>query len=260
MASDASRTSDGLPVGDDVATRSVLAVSDSLLIRTGDTASELLAAHTVLPDGTLAIAVDAMSPVGGLLVAARGRAGAVTLEVTSVVPVPVRCRVRARLTITGTVRALDPATLDGCDAGTIASLLDLPPVALWAVEPATVHLARHETAADVAIAAYRAASPDPLAALEAGYLHHLVGADGPGVDHLTLPAGWLRHRTGRLIPVAIDADGLTVRAENRQEHHDVRLPFASRVTAEAELSRELALLTSSTPATTTTDRYRPDAI
>jgi hypothetical protein len=213
MAPDPNRMSDGMPVCDAAATRSVLAVSGSLLIRTGDTASELIAAHAVLPDGSVALAVDAMTPVGGQLVAARGRPSGVRLEITSVVPVPVRCRVRARVTITGTVRALDPATLDDCDA-----------------------------------------RPDPLAAVEASYLHQLVRH---GVDRLTLPVDFrLSSASARLLPVAIDADGLTMRAETRQGHHDARLPFASRITAEADLARELALLT---PAITATDRSRPNA-
>ena len=255
MASDASRMSDGLPVCDAVAARSVLAVSSSLLMRTGDTASELMAAHAVLPDGSVALAVDAMTPIGGQLVAARGRPGGVRLDVTSVVPVPVRCRVRARVTITGTVRALDPAALDDCDPNTVAALLDLPPVALWAVEPVAVHLGRHSTSVDVAVADYRAAAPDPVAAVEASYLHQL--ARPAGAHRLTLPAGW--HPSARLAPVAIDADGLTVRAETRTGHHDVRLPFGARVSVEAELARELAQLTSTDPATTAADRSRPNA-
>jgi len=252
MASHASRVSDGVPVCDAVAARSVLAASYSLLMRTHDSASELVAAHAVLPDGSVALAVDAMTPLGGQLVAARGRSGAVRLEVTSLVPVPVRCRVRARVTLTGTVRALDPATLDGCDTDTVASLLDLPPVALWAVEPVSVHLGRHSTAADVPLDAYSDARPDPVADVEATYLDQL------DVDRLTLPAKWRRSSVNaRLVPVAIDADGLTVRAETRHEHHDVRLPFASQVTTEAELARELALLAGGAPTMTTADRPRP---
>jgi hypothetical protein len=231
---------DGMPIRDAVAARSVLAEAGSLLLCTGDTPCELMAAHAVLPDGSVALAVDAMTPLGGQLVAARGRPGGVRLEVTSVVPVPVRCRVRARVTITGTVRALDPATLDDCDAGTVQSLLDLPPVALWAVEPVVVHIERHSTSEDVAVDAYRAARPDPIAAVEASYLQQLVRH---GVERLTLPIDFrLSWASARFVPVAIDADGLTVRAETRQEHRDVRLPFASRVTAEAELAHELALL------------------
>ncbi|SNT55645.1 hypothetical protein SAMN05421812_109253 [Asanoa hainanensis] len=247
MAPQASRTSDGVPASDAVAARSVVALSSSLLLRTGETASELVAAHAVLPDGSVALAVDAMTPIGGQLVAARGRPGGVRLHVTSVVPVRVRCRVRARLTVTGTVRALDPAALDDCDATTIAALLDLPPVALWAVEPVGVHLERHSAAGDVSLPAYRAAQPDPVAAVEATYLHQLVGPDGPGVERLSLPVGW-RPPHARLAAVAIDADGLTVRAERRQGHHDVRLPFTSRVTTEDELARELALLASTDTA------------
>ncbi|MEV4538482.1 DUF2470 domain-containing protein [Asanoa sp. NPDC049518] len=247
MAPDASRMSDGVPADDAVAARSVLALSSSLLLHTGDTVTELMAAHAVLPDGSVALAVDAMTPLGGGLVAARGRRDGVRLQLTSVVPVRVRCRVRARLTVTGTVRALDPASLDDCDAETVASLLDLPPVALWAVEPVGVHLERHSTAGDVPLPAYRAARPDPVAAVESRFLHELVGPDGLGVEHLSLPAGW-RPAHARLAPVAIDADGLTVRAERRQDHQDVRLPFTSRVATEDELSRELAALASTDAA------------
>jgi hypothetical protein len=221
-------------------------------MRTDETASELLAAHAVLPDGSVALAVDAMTPLGGLLVAARGRPGGVRLEVTSLVPVPVRCRVRARVTLTGTVRALDPATLDDCDTDTVAALLDLPPVALWAVEPVSVHLGRHSTAGDVPLAAYSAARPDPVADVEASYLHQL---DGSGVERLALPAQWRRSSAdARLVPVAIDADGLTVRAETRAEHHDVRVPFTSRVTTEPELARELALLSGANPTSAAAER------
>jgi hypothetical protein len=255
MASHATRTSDGVPVCDAVAARSVLAAAHSLLMRTDDAGFELMAAHAVLPDGSVALAVDAMTPLGGQLVAARGRPGAVRLEVTSLVPVPVRCRVRARVTLTGTVRALDPATLDDCDADTIASLLDLPPVALWSVEPVSVHLGRHSTAADVPVAAYREARPDPVADVEATYLHEL---DGRVVDRLNLPATWRRSAVNaRLVPVAIDADGLTVRAETRQQHHDVRLPFASRVSTESDLARELTLLSGAERTTTAADLPRP---
>ncbi|GIF63555.1 hypothetical protein Ais01nite_15900 [Asanoa ishikariensis] len=255
MPPDASRMSDGVPATDAVAARSVLALSSSLLLCTDGTASELVAAHAVLPDGSVALAVDAMTPIGGQLVAARGRPGGVRLQVTSVVPVRVRCRVRARVTVTGTVRALDPAALDGCDANTVASLLDLPPVALWAVEPVGVHIERHSTSGDVSVSDYRAASPDPVAAVEAAFLHQL------DIERLTLPAGWrLPSPSARLVPVAIDSDGLTVRAETRQEHRDVRLPFASRVTTEDELARELAVLAATDPATLRPRAARPDGI
>ncbi|GAA1882395.1 DUF2470 domain-containing protein [Asanoa iriomotensis] len=244
MASDASRMSDGVPISDAVAARSVLAVSGSLRLTAGNATADLVAAHTVLPDGSVALAVDAMTPAGGGLVGARGRHGGVRLEVTSVVPVRVRCRVRARVTVTGTVRPLDPATLDECDADTVQALLDLPPAALWTVEPVAVHIARHSTAADVAIADYRAARPDPVAAVEATTLHHLVRHDGPGIAHLTrLPST----AGARLVPVAIDADGLTMRSETRDAHHDVRVRFGSRVTGEADLARELALLRADQP-------------
>ncbi|MFY1669459.1 DUF2470 domain-containing protein [Plantactinospora sp. WMMB334] len=242
MPADLGRLSDGLPTCDAVAVRSILASSCSLRLCTSDLAVDLLDAHAVLPDGTVVLAVDAMTPLGGRLVAARGAPGGVRLELTSVVPVPVRCRVRARATITGTARPFDPARLDGYDAGTNLRLLDLPPVAMWAVEPLGVHIRRHSRRGDVAVTTYRAAQPDPVAATEASHLHRLV-ADGASADRRLLPARWrLTTAPARVVPVAIDADGLTLRAEAHDGHDDVRLPFASRVTTEAELARELALL------------------
>ncbi|MBQ1071285.1 DUF2470 domain-containing protein, partial [Micromonospora sp. D75] len=62
---------------DAVAARCVLSAASSLRLTLGDTTADLLSAHAVLPDGTIVLAVDAMSRTGGLLVAARGHRDAV---------------------------------------------------------------------------------------------------------------------------------------------------------------------------------------
>jgi hypothetical protein len=228
---------------DAVEVRSALATCTSLRLEVAGTAADLIDAHAVLPDGTVVVAVDAMNPLGGLLVAARGTDGAVRLDVTYLVPVPVRARVRAWVTVTGKVRRLDPAVLDSCDDAAVMALLGLPPVALWAVEPDSVHVERHGTAVEVPVAAYHAARPDPVAAVEAAHLARLVRRHRHVVHRFAALVDPALAVTGtRLVPVAVDADGLTLRAETAHRHHDIRLPFRVRVTDEAALDRELRRL------------------
>ncbi|MET7394948.1 DUF2470 domain-containing protein [Dactylosporangium sp. NPDC005572] len=231
------------PSADAVGVRSALATCTSLRLNVAGAATDLIDAHAVLPDGTIVVAVDAMTPLGGLLVAARGADGAVRLEVTHLVPVPVRARVRARVTVTGKVGRLDPAFLDACDDDTVQALLGLPPLALWTVEPGSVHLERHEAAVEVPVAAYRAARPDPLAAVEAAHLARLIRHHRDAVHRFAALVDPDLAGTGaRLVPVGVDTDGLTLRAETAHGHHDVRLPFRARVTDEATLDRELRRL------------------
>ncbi|WP_238009290.1 DUF2470 domain-containing protein [Dactylosporangium sp. AC04546] len=231
------------PSTDAVEVRSALATCTSLRLEVAGTAADLIDAHTVLPDGTIVVAVDAMTRLGGLLVAARGADHAVRLDVTHLVPVPVRARVRARVTVTGSVRRMDPAVLDSCDDGAVMSLLGLPPVALWTVEPGSVHVERHGAGAEVAVAAYYAARPDPVATVEAVHLARLIRHHRDAAHRLAALVDPELAATGaRLVPVAVDADGLTLRAETVHRHDDVRLPFRVRVTDEATLDRELRRL------------------
>ncbi|SCL14414.1 hypothetical protein GA0070616_0433 [Micromonospora nigra] len=235
---------DTVPTDADAVTlRSVLSATPSLRLRLGDTTVDLVDSHAVLPDGTVVLAVDAMSPTGGLLVATRGRPGAVRLDVTQLIPVTVRSRVRAKAWVRGTARRFDPGSLDYCDSDTILSLLDLPPVALWAVEPAEVGIVRDSHRLTVDIGAYRAARPDPLAADEAGHLQHLAQRHRDVVDRLAaLVEPALTARSTRIAPVAVDADGIVLRAERPDGHTDVRLPFARRVARGADLVEGLRTL------------------
>ncbi|MDM4719562.1 DUF2470 domain-containing protein [Micromonospora sp. WMMA1363] len=228
---------------DAVAVRSALSATPSLRLRLDDTDVDLVESHAVLPDGTVVLAVDPMTRTGGLLVAARGRPGAVRLDVTQLVPVAVRSRVRARVRMLGTAHRFDPASLDSCDTDTVMSLLDLPPVALWAVEPIAIGLARDIGGTTVDISAYRAARPDPLAADEAAHLQHLAQRHSGVLNQLaTLVDPALMARSARVIPVAVDADGIVLRAETPDTHTDVRLPFARRVVTNAGLAEALRTL------------------
>ncbi|BCB84587.1 DUF2470 domain-containing protein [Phytohabitans suffuscus] len=245
MASETQRSSalaGGRPAPDAVEVRSALAACASLRLEVGGTAADLVDAHAVLPDGTVVIAVDAMTPFGGLLVAARGADGAVRLDLTHLVPVAVRARVRAWVTITGRVRRFDPAALDVCDDDAVMALLGLPPLALWAVEPESVRVERPGTAVEVPVTAYHTARPDPVATVEAAHLTRLVRHDAHLVRRFAALVALDLTAAARLVPVAIDADGLTLRAETAHRHHDIRLPFRVRVTDETTLDRELRRL------------------
>ncbi|MEU8313241.1 DUF2470 domain-containing protein [Micromonospora sp. NPDC048887] len=228
---------------DAVAARCVLSAASSLRLTLGDTTADLLRAHVVLPDGTIVLAVDAMSRTGGLLVAARGHGGAVRLDVTDLAPVAVRSRVRARLRVLGTVRRFDPAVLDACDPVTVMSLLDLPPVALWAIEPDEIVLDRAAAPVVVDPGAYLAARPDPIAVDEAAHLAHLARCHGDVLDRLAAlvdPA--VSTGATRIVPVALDTGGIVLRAERPDGHADTRLPFARPVTSGTGLAEALRTL------------------
>ncbi|MFG1901253.1 DUF2470 domain-containing protein [Micromonospora carbonacea] len=252
---------------DAVLARSVLSASPSLQLRLGETSVDLVDTHAVLPDGTVVLAVDAMTRTGGLLVAARGRPGAVRLDVTQLVPVAVRSRVWAKVWLSGTARRFDPGILSSCDSDTVMALLDLPPVALWEVEPIEVGLTREVGATTLGISAFRAAQPDPLAADQAVGLQHLVQRHRDVLDRLaTLIDPAVTADSARVVPVAVDADGIVLRAETPDRHTDVRLPFTGRVTSTAGLADGLRmLLTEATrrvpagPPRATPDAHTPSA-
>ncbi|MDO3686690.1 DUF2470 domain-containing protein [Micromonospora sp. C28ISP2-4] len=228
---------------DAVAARCVLSAAYSLRLTLGDTTADLLSAHAVLPDGTVVLAVDAMSRTGGLLVAARGHSGAVRLDVTHLAPVAVRSRVRARLRILGTARRFDPAALDACDPATVMSLLDLPPVALWSIAPDEVVIDRAADPVAVDLDAYRAARPDPIAVDEAAHLAHLSRCHRDVLDRLgTLVDPAVSADATRIVPVALDAEGIVLRAERPDDHIDIRLPFRAPVVAAAALTEALRTL------------------
>ncbi|RKN32252.1 DUF2470 domain-containing protein [Micromonospora musae] len=226
-----------------VTARSALSTSSSLRLGLGDSTVDLIDSHVVLPDGQVVLAIDAMTRTGGLLVAARGRPGAVRLDVTQLVPVAVRSRVRAKVSMRGTVRRFDPASLDSCDDDTLLSLLDLPPVALWAVEPADVRVTRDDSEATTSVTAYRAARPDPLAATEAVHLQHLSRHHRDVLDRLaTLVDPALTAESARVVPVAVDTAGVVLRAEALDGYVDVRLAFAKPITGSAGLPEGLRTL------------------
>ncbi|MFJ5216944.1 DUF2470 domain-containing protein [Streptomyces sp. NPDC088354] len=135
-----------------------------------------------------------------------------TLEFTDVAPTPVRERVRARVTVTGRLAA--PYRADAADS--------------QCLEFAQAVLETEDGRSTVALEELVAAAADPLATCEAGMLTHLVD------DHQELVPLLMRlvrpvpaPGAQRVLPLAVDRYGITLRIEYPRVHRDVRLPFAS---------------------------------
>lgn len=148
------------------------------------------------------------------LEAALPRPGSVpaALEFTDVAPTPVRERVRARVTVTGRLAAAYRT-----DAGDSQCM-----------EFAQAVLETADGRSAVELEELVAAAADPLATCEAGMLTHLVDDHQELVPLLMrlvrpLPAPGAQ----RVVPLAVDRYGITLRIEYPRVHRDVRLPFAT---------------------------------
>lgn len=138
----------------------------------------------------------------------------VRLELTDIAPTPVRDRLRARVTLSGILGA--PYDADAADS--------------TCMEFGQAVLEDADGRAFVTLAELEATELDPLATSEASMLTHLVD------DHADLVPRLLRlvrprpeGRVQRVLPVAIDRYGLTLRLEYRHAHRDTRVPFRTPV-------------------------------
>ncbi|MEU6208421.1 DUF2470 domain-containing protein [Streptomyces sp. NPDC047023] len=143
---------------------------------------------------------------------------AIRLEFTDVAPTPVRDRVRARVTVLG--RLLTPFSDLSADSGSGAGST--------CMEFVRAELETADGVIPVGLEELDAARPDPLAPYEAGMLTHLLD------DHHELVTLLLRlvqpaptAAVLRVLPLALDRYGITLRLEERSGHRDVRLPFPS---------------------------------
>ncbi|MFE2383962.1 DUF2470 domain-containing protein [Streptomyces misionensis] len=183
--------------------RSVLVAAWSCAVTAGGTREEYVGAHTMADDGAVLLALPDDS---ALLTAARQGAPAV-LEFADVAPVPVRDRIRARLWLAG---RLAPAPGGGA----------------LRCHPDRVVLRRAGGAVLLEPDEFTAARPDPLATAEARLLTHLADAHPDAVQRLTrLVRPESLHAATRVLPLAVDRHGLTLRIERTRAHGDVRLSF-----------------------------------
>ncbi|MFF4248732.1 DUF2470 domain-containing protein [Streptomyces sp. NPDC001822] len=167
-------------------------------------------------DGTSAMGhIHLHEPAGAGPHAGPGGRIPVRLEFTDVAPIPVRDRMRARVTVTGLLSA--PYRGDTPES--------------TCMEFGQAVLEDHRGRSFVTLDELQATEPDPVSGSEAAMLTHLVDDHGELVAlllHLAQP----RPAKGvtRALPLALDRYGVTLRLEYPGTHRDVRLPFAKAVT------------------------------
>ncbi|MER5968370.1 DUF2470 domain-containing protein [Streptomyces sp. NPDC002055] len=170
----------------------------------GPGAAEHIHLHPLMPDDSLTPG----APTAPELAPA-------TLEFTDISPIPVRDRVRARVTVSGWLKATEGPSPDGSHCMEFAEA---------ALETAGVRTT-------VGLDELMAAAADPLATCEAGMLTHMADDHSDLVMLLMrlVDPGLVQHVL-RAVPLAIDRYGITLRLEYARSHQDVRLPFPSPLT------------------------------
>ncbi|MFI9291879.1 DUF2470 domain-containing protein [Streptomyces gardneri] len=139
----------------------------------------------------------------------------VRLELTDIAPTAVRERLRARLTLTGLLGA------EYAHDATESTCLEFGQALLEDAEGRTY----------VTLDALHAADVDPIATRESAMLTHLVDSHTelvPLLLRLVRPRP--ERRMVRVLPVALDRYGITLRLEYPTGHQDARLPFPTAVT------------------------------
>jgi hypothetical protein len=206
-----------------------------------------IAVHHLRQCGDAVVAVPLDSPA--VTAAALGGESGVqaVLELTDRTPLPLREPVRALVWLRGRVRAV-PSGTQRMLASAVAA--DHPHPALLDVGHTTTLLrlvlnsavlADSTGAESVCHADLRTARPDPFWELEAAWLQHM------DADHADVVAQLARHlpirlRGGAIHPLAIDRYGVSLRIENPDGDHDIRLPFDSPVDDVESLSRAVRIL------------------
>ncbi|MFI1767038.1 DUF2470 domain-containing protein [Streptomyces sp. NPDC020800] len=209
--------------------RSVLEAAWSCAVTADGAREEYVGAHSVTEDGAVLLHVPEDSALfAAALCAPRGEPSAV-LEFADVAPVPVRRRIRARLWLAGWFTP---------DEGRLL------------FRATRVVLRRPSGAVLVELDEFAAARPDPLAGAEAQLLTHLADAHPDAVERLTrLVRPESLHAVTRVVPLAVDRHGLTLRIERTRAHGDVRLPFHTPADDVAQLTERMhALLTQASAA------------
>ncbi|MFF2655667.1 DUF2470 domain-containing protein [Streptomyces sp. NPDC058045] len=188
--------------------RSALAAAASMTLVTPEGRTEVLPAQATEPTDRMRLR-PLLPPAA--LPATDGTPA--TLEITDIAPLPLRHRVRARVSVTGLLytEADGPRSERRMEFG--QAVLDCGGV--------TTKVSGAELAA---------AAADPLATSEAGMLTHLADQHEevvPLLMRLVEP----EHRQGvvRAVPAALDRYGITLRLEYVRGHCEARLPFAHRL-------------------------------
>ncbi|MYW45676.1 DUF2470 domain-containing protein [Streptomyces sp. SID161] len=185
--------------------RSVLAAAWSCAVTADGVREEYVGAHSVTGDGAVRLAVPDDSGLFAAALCAPRQEPSALVEFADVAPVPVRNRIRARVWLSGWFAPSGDALL---------------------FRPTRVVLRQSSGPVVVGLDEFTAARPDPLAGPESHLLTHLAGAHPDAVERLTrLVRPESLHAATRVVPLAVDRHGLTLRIERTRAHGDVRLPF-----------------------------------
>ncbi|MBM7442438.1 DUF2470 domain-containing protein [Streptomyces sp. HB132] len=138
----------------------------------------------------------------------------VRLEFTDIAPTPVRDRTRARVTVTGLLSA--PYSTEATDS--------------TCMEFGQAVFEDHRGRTFVTLDTLQDTVPDPIATSEAAMLTHLMDDHGELVPLLLrLVQPQPGRGVTRVLPVAMDRYGVTLRLEYPGTHRDERLSFAKPV-------------------------------
>ncbi|ARP68798.1 DUF2470 domain-containing protein [Streptomyces pluripotens] len=202
--------------------RSVLAAAWSCVVTADGVREEHVGAHTMTAEGAVRLAVPDDSSLFAVALCAPRQEPSAVLEFADVAPVPVCNRIRARLRLAGRLVPAGRAVL---------------------FRPARVVLRQSSGAELVDLDEFAAARPDPLTDVEPRLLTHLADAHPDAVEWLTrLVRPESLHAATRVVPLAVDRHGLTLRIERTRAHGDVRLPFHAPADDIAQLTERMHVL------------------
>ncbi|CAL9370001.1 DUF2470 domain-containing protein [Streptomyces sp. enrichment culture] len=209
--------------------RSVLSLAWSCAVTADGVREEYAGAHTVTEDGRVRLTVPDDSGLFAASLCAPRQEPSALLEFADVAPVPVRNRIRARLWLSGWLAPSEGALL---------------------FRPTRVVLRQASGPVVVDLDEFAAARPDPLAEAEARLLTHLADAHPDAVERLSrLVRPESLHAATRVVPLAVDRHGLTLRIERTRAHGDVRLPFHAPADDVPQLTERVHALLAQAAAT-----------
>lgn len=226
-----------------VVARNALVAADSLSLTGGGPCGDVLATvlddtHVTLDDGRVVLAVPPCTPLAGARLARRrdaaGPGAPVALHVTDLAPLPVRDRVRARVTVLGHLGPVDAAAVGDADMAALRPLIgDVGE--LWVLSPDQVLVSTRARLVALQPDVWRSARADALAGREAPCLADVAG-DRELIDALAarIPREILAAST-RVLPLAVDSRGIVIRAERPEGHADVRLPFRDEISSPVDV-------------------------
>ncbi|UZI34009.1 DUF2470 domain-containing protein [Streptomyces sp. VB1] len=190
--------------------QSMLVAASSLTLRTPGHEAELVGRHRVLDGGRVRVELPADQCMTRHLVC-DGRQLAM-IEVTDLVPVSVRNRIRSRAALVG---SLAPAGAGTGDGELFADFV-----------AANAEVTTGGQSLTVGPDTLAAAHADPFAAVEARLLCHLAERQRHVIEQLTrLAACGQRHGVRAVQPVRLDRFGIVLRLESPEADLDVRLDF-----------------------------------